>query len=87
MVIAHHKSLLYSYRMTTAQVYALHMSESDRMSRADAARVLGVSVQTIDRYGEAGLLTRHKNRVTGRVTFPRDQVEELRRTREGEDVR
>lgn len=79
--------MAYSYRMPTAQVYAPHMSESDRMSRADAARVLGVSVQTIDRYGEAGLLARHKNPVTGRVTFPREQVDELRRIRAGEDVR
>lgn len=55
----------------------------ERISRAEAAERLGVSLVTLDRYAAAGLLTREKNEITKRVLFDADEVERLRREREG----
>lgn len=55
--------------------------EHDRLSRLDAARLLGVSVQTVDRYVAAGTLHPEKNPVTQRVWFDRQEVEQLATTR------
>lgn len=54
----------------------------ERITREEASRRLGVSVATIDRYLRADLLSRHKNRVTGRVTLSAAEVEKLQRERE-----
>ncbi len=71
--------------MMTVAEYAPPMNEdTDRLTRADAAGHLGVSVQTVDRYAAAGRLTRHRNPVTLRVWFERMQVEALRCERDGE---
>jgi len=51
--------------------------EHDQLSRYDAARLLGVSVQTVDRYANDGTLHRRKNHVTKRVWFDRGEVEAL----------
>ena len=50
----------------------------------DAAARLGVSRLTVDRYADAGLLTREKNPITKRVWFSEREVEKLRAEREGE---
>lgn len=71
--------MLYIDDMTTA-LYAPPMS--DRLTRAETARHLGVSTQTVDRYADAGRLTRHKNDVTARVYFDAREVERLRAQRE-----
>lgn len=55
--------------------------EHDRLSRLDAARLLGVSLQTVDRYVASGALRAEKNAVTKRVWFDRREVEELAATR------
>jgi hypothetical protein len=51
--------------------------ERDRISRAEAALLLGVSVQTVDRYAAAGTLHPEKNPVTQRVWYDRREVEDL----------
>ena len=53
-----------------------------RISRKEAARRLGVSVLTVDRYADAGRLDREANAITRRVTFDASQVERVRRERE-----
>jgi predicted site-specific integrase-resolvase len=59
------------------------MSEGDhRVTRAETAERLGVSVQTVDRYAMSGRLHRTKNRITGRVFYSADEVEHMRRERE-----
>ena len=68
--------------MTT--LYAPRMTKPDEVSRAEAADILGVSVQAIDRYARAGLLTRRKNPITKRTTFSRHEVDQLRAQREGD---
>lgn len=68
--------------MTTALQEAPPVTE--RIARADAAERLGVSIATVDRYLAEGLLTRHKNPVTKRVQLDAAEVEQLRRTREGQ---
>lgn len=68
--------------MTTLLDYAPPM-EQDLITRAEAARVLEVSLQTVDRYAAEGMLERHKNPVTKRVKFRAADVERLRREREG----
>lgn len=51
--------------------------EHDQLSRQDAAHLLGVSVQTVDRYVAAGTLHPEKNPVTKRVWFDRRELEAL----------
>ena len=68
--------------MTITDHYAPVMAESETISRAEAARRLSVSLQTLDGYAREGLLTRLKNPVTKRVRFAVDEVEALRRQRE-----
>jgi predicted site-specific integrase-resolvase len=70
--------------MTTALQEAPGMAdgEGERITREDAARRLGVSLATIDRYLRTSLLSRYKNRVTGRVTLSAAEVEQLHRERE-----
>lgn len=58
------------------------MTSDDRIGRAEAARRLGVTTRTIDRYVAAGHLTPKRNPVTGRTTFDADEVSRLRATRE-----
>jgi predicted site-specific integrase-resolvase len=53
----------------------------ERITRGEAARRLDVALVTIDRYLREGRLSRHKNRVTGRVTLSAAEVELLRRER------
>jgi predicted site-specific integrase-resolvase len=52
-----------------------------RITREEAAQRLSVAVATIDRYLRTGALTRHKNRITGRVTLSAAEVDQLRRER------
>lgn len=56
--------------------------QGERITREEAARRLGVTLATIDRYLRTELLARYKNRVTGRVTLSAAEVEQLRRERE-----
>jgi hypothetical protein len=51
--------------------------EHDQLSRLDAARLLDVSLVTVDRYVIAGILNPEKNPVTKRVWFDRAEVEQL----------
>jgi hypothetical protein len=53
----------------------------ERITREDAARRLGVSLATIDRYLRTELLSRSKNAITGRVTLSAAEVEQLSRER------
>lgn len=55
---------------------------TERLTRAQAADRLGVSTATIDRYALSGLLTRYKNRLTGRVSYDAAEIEKLRTERE-----
>ena len=54
----------------------------ERVTREEAARRLGVTLTTIDRYLRDKRLSRSKNVVTGRVTLSAAEVELLRRERE-----
>lgn len=56
--------------------------DGERITREEATQRLGVSLPTIDRYLRTGALSRHKNRITGRVTLSASEVEQLRRERE-----
>lgn len=56
----------------------------ERITRAEAADRLGVSLATIDRYLADDRLTRvTKIEITNRVLLDADQVEQIRRSREG----
>ena len=70
--------------MTSPPAYAPSVATNDQISRKDAAAQLGVSVLTVDRYADAGLLTRDKNPITKRVWFSKREVAKLRAEREGE---
>jgi predicted site-specific integrase-resolvase len=69
--------------MTSPPAYAPVVAEHDRISRKDAAALLGVSLLTLDRYADAGRLTRDKNDITKRVWFSRREVEKFRAARDG----
>lgn len=53
----------------------------ERIPREEAARRLGVSPSTLDRYALAGYLDRERNPITRRTTYSADQVEALRLSR------
>ncbi len=58
--------------------YARAVPDNELISRAEAARILDVSLETVGRYARTGRLTRHHNSVTLRVAFERAEVERLR---------
>lgn len=64
--------------------YARAVPEHELISRAEAAQILDVSLETLGRYARSELLTRHRNPITGRVRYERAQVEKLRADRESE---
>lgn len=64
--------------------YARAVPDNELIPRAEAARRLGVSLETLGRYARAGLLTRHRNTITKLVSYEEAEVEKLRREREGE---
>jgi hypothetical protein len=56
----------------------------DRVTRAQAAELLGVSLGRFDVIARSGLLkSREYNAFKNRTTYSRAEVEELRRKREG----
>lgn len=63
--------------------YARAVPEHELISRAEAARILDVSLETLGRYARSERLTRHRNPITGRVRYERDEVERLRAERDG----
>ena len=65
-------------------LYARAVPEHELIDRREAARVLGVSVESVGRYARNGLLDRHRNRITGAVRYERAQVEKLRADREAD---
>lgn len=63
--------------------YAPPVSTDEWISRHEAARRIGVSVQTVDRYWrERGVIRSRKNDLTLRVTLSAEDVERVRRERE-----
>lgn len=66
--------------MTTT--YARAVPDDRLITRAEAARILGVSLETVARYARQELLTRHRNPITRAVRYDRTEVETLRRQRE-----
>lgn len=50
------------------------------VKRIDAAKVLGISLPTLDAYAKANII--HAKRVGGRVYFSDDELHSLKRTRE-----
>lgn len=64
--------------------YAQAVPENELITRAEAARILDVSLETLGRYARSERLTRHRNPITGRVRYERGEVERLRAEREGE---
>lgn len=58
--------------------YARAVPDDQLISRAEAARILDVSLETLARYARGELLTRHRNSITGRVRYERAEVEKLR---------
>lgn len=69
--------------MTTSLDYAPPMSESEAwITRAEAAEILGVREQTVDRYVKAGVIASRKNEFTRRVRLSAEDVEKLRKARE-----
>jgi len=63
--------------------YAPRVSTDEWISRHEAARRLGVSVQTVDRYWrERGVIRSRKNELTRRVTLNAADVERVRVERE-----
>jgi excisionase family DNA binding protein len=60
---------------TTLERYAPPMDSERWLSRAEAAKFLEVSPQTIDRYVREGRLTRHR---FARNNAPRYRIEDLR---------
>lgn len=63
------------------------MTETQLISRAEAAELLGVSVRTINRYAAAGYLTptyeRHRGQLVPR--YDRGALEELRHIRQASE--
>lgn len=59
------------------------MTDDERISREEAARRLGVSPSTLDRYALAGYLHRERNNITRRTTYSAAEVDKLRQTRDG----
>jgi excisionase family DNA binding protein len=51
------------------------------MTRQQAAEVLGVSLQTVDRYVSRGVIASRKNELTNRVRLSVADVEKVRRER------
>lgn len=49
-------------------------TQTHEVSRAGAARILGVSMRTVDRYVKAGHLSRTRDVETGRVWLKRVEV-------------
>lgn len=49
-------------------------TQTHKVSRAGAARILGVSMRTVDRYVKAGHLSRTRDAETGRVWLQRAEV-------------
>lgn len=63
--------------------YAPRVSTDEWITRHEAARRIGVSVQTVDRYWrERGVIAHRKNELTARVTLSAVDVEKVRQERE-----
>jgi IS30 family transposase len=69
--------------MTSTTDYA-PLLVSERISRAETARRLGVTTGTVDRMIKRGLLNSRKGRATGLVTLDSDEVDRLREQRDAE---
>lgn len=68
-----------------ATTYAPLVGTDEWITRHEAARRLGVSVQTVDRYWrERGVIRSRKNDLTLRVTLSAEDVERVRVERESE---
>jgi predicted site-specific integrase-resolvase len=68
--------------MTAVLDYAPHVSTSKSwITRQQAAKLLDLSLQTVDRYVKAGIIASRKNDLTKRVTLSADDVDKVKRGR------
>jgi predicted site-specific integrase-resolvase len=74
---------MWDYQDMTAVIdYAPHVSTKSWITRHEAAEILDLSLQTVDRYVKAGIIAARKNDLTRRVTLSAEDVERVRRERE-----
>ena len=48
------------------------------LNPSEASNELGVNVRTLDRYAREGLITKHKQKITGRVMYKRSEIADLK---------
>jgi predicted site-specific integrase-resolvase len=70
--------------VTDADIYDPAMPDTDWITRAEAAELLGVRPASVDRYCDRGQIERRKNEITKLVRLKRADVEQLRKERAGE---
>jgi DNA-binding transcriptional MerR regulator len=70
--------------MTITEQYLAAVSNADhRITRAEAAERLGVSLSHLAYLARTGRINRRQNPDTGRVWYDAEEVEQLRARREG----
>ena len=67
--------------MLVTDTYHPRMTETDRISRIEAAERLGLSTSQLAYLARNGKLRRHRNPETGSVSYDAAEVEQLRQRR------
>jgi excisionase family DNA binding protein len=60
-------------------------SQNSRLTIADAARLLGVSVSTLRNWDRQGKLTAHRHPINGYRMYDRAEIERLKKQIEGNE--